>query len=255
MTMTSQRFTAGGLSLYRVGFLLRIAVPIVTVFLILLVAFTLPGEAQSLAVFALFPLGSLVAATVMGLSLLKLVRCGHAVFPRGLAMTALLVTAFVALFDVFTVGYFLVASLSSDGQIHTLGYFVVGSLSSDHGPDRDYASLAAQWPVAAILGSVTLLLVASALGRVGANLDDDTLVSRARWVQGLRVAASALALGCVLMVRGYDESTFDSKAWLSPLVVCATALGTLMVTIVAAFLHLVLVEETRRAMLARAGGG
>lgn len=101
------------------------------------------------------------------------------------------------------------------------------------------------------MSGLSLLLVASALGRVGSSLDDERVVARAGWVQAFAIASGSAQVAVVFTMASAGGSRSAESGFLVVLGLFVVALGT---TLTAVVLHALLVGETRAAVLTHAGG-
>ncbi len=110
--------------------------------------------------------------------------------------------------------------------------------------------LSVGWPIAVLLGGVSLILVASALVRVGELVVSDRVTSRAFRSQALTVFAGALQTGAVLAVIDATSGRYTSSAAPGAILLFAMVLVTVGVTIATVVVHLVAVSAARAHLAA-----
>lgn len=240
-TAHSFRAAAGGLSVYRIGFLAHVACAIgANVFAAGLLAFT-RGEAGLLA-FLLVPASSVATAAVILVGIGKLRALPRGSATRGVSLGAIVATIFAGLLDLGAIVY----GLNAFAFSHTSFYRA----------QREFNDLMLiEWPLAALLGGLALLLMASALMRISESVNEPALVLRGRWVQGLAVGAGAMQIACVLSMFAVQASRYGyPRSFAGPIVTFAFALTALAASVAVVVLHVLLVGSVRGSLLAHADG-
>jgi hypothetical protein len=237
--IASLRTVARGLSSYRVIFMARIGAGVVTTLVMLAVSTMVRSGGPAVAL-TLLPLASMLTGVLLALSLRKLLALPRGVGARGVAIGALLAIVVAVLLDTGA----LVLSVSAIAS------------ASWYRARRDVIDCVfATWPVVALAGGVSILFVASATRRLGDRLQDARVVGRARWVQGIAIAAGATQIGTVLATLSASSATYGSTlspaAFLVLGLLVITALGT---TVAAVVLHMLLVGAARLSILAEVEG-
>jgi len=221
---------ASALRFYQIAFAVRLATSVFTPILALLVSAVIAND--SMLPLATVPLLSLGAGALVAAAHLRLVGLAQFASARGLVVAAVLASGFGLLVDVAV-----------------LLYGISGYISGPYfGKQTLMLGVGVGWPSVSLLSGAALLLVASALGRVGEALEYEPVVARARWTQALAIFTGALQAGVVLVVVGSGTARHSAGQLLVLLMVLGAAGATIALPIV----HLILIVTVRGALLARA---
>lgn len=177
-TVPALRAAVSGLSLYRLGFLIRLGLAILTT---LIAGVVLSANARDgWPALVLGPLAGAATAVIMALGVARQLGL-PTLRANGRLVAALVALGLTALADALTV----LAELAA-------GVFGTGRYSTFRDVSQAYAL---GYPTSMLFFGVAAVLVAGALGRAGETLSDPVTTARARWAQGLAVTTGSLLLG------------------------------------------------------------
>ena len=216
------------LAFYQVTFAVRLAAAIVSPIAALIFSSYVRGS-----FFAQFWLLLVVGAGANGLGAIaafRLLALPRAAEARGPVIGAALAMGLAMLLEVFT-------------SLYALYGWIAGARYT--GEQNVVFGLSVGWPIAVLLGGVSLILVASALVRVGELVVSDRVTSRAFRSQALTVFAGALQTGAVLAVIDATSGRYTSSAAPGAILLFAMVLVTVGVTIATVVVHLVAVSAAR----------
>lgn len=240
-TASSLSAGAKALSLYRLAFAARIGSTIIGAMVLAGGSAMRGGGEAAVLVISLAPLMSLATGILIAVSLVMLLALPRTSGARGATIGALCAICSTTLADAGAL-LFALATLF-DG--------------SPHRAYRESTELfLLEWPFVAFFAGVSLLLVATAIGRTAEKLDAPLLTARARWIQGLAIACGVAQIGFVLAMIAYESTRWDYPRPLAGGVVCfVLAIAALASMIAVVALQLGLVGKARDALLAHAGRG
>lgn len=234
------RSAASGLAIYRVGFLLRIAGTVGTSLLVVL-AMTVRARDFEIVTIILLEATSFVTAAIVATGLVKMLALPRSNQTRSLVILALVVIAVSALADGATIAFGVTASF---GSMSYQARRELGEL------------LVLTWPLSAICAGTSLLLVASAIRRIGEALIRDDLVTRTRWIQGLAILAGALQLATVFAGFGMQSvsryARYGETSTAGLLVVGLLAITAFGSAVAITILHVLGVGSAKKALSAHA---
>ena len=225
---------ASALRFYQIAFAVRLAAALFTPILALPVAAVIANG--SMLPLAILPLLSLGSGALVAVAHLRLLALGRVASARGVVVAAVLASGLGLLVDAAALLYGISGYLSGPYSAKQTMVFGVG----------------VGWPCVSLLSGAALLLVASALGRVGEVLECEPVVVRARWTQALTIFTGALQAGVVLVIVGSGSVRHSAGAAAGQLLVLLMVLAAVGFTIALPIVHLFLVVTVRVALLGRA---
>jgi hypothetical protein len=227
------RSAAGALSIYRVGFLVRVGTAVFTTLVALLL--TTSRGRDGVVLFMMGPLTDLATAIVLLVALVKLLG-----MRRAFGTLRATIGAIVAL------------SVCGLTDCATLAFEIDAMTSSSYRAFRESSEvLALHFPATLVAGGVSLLFVASVLRRTGEGLGGRSLEDRARWVQALVVAAGTAQLGFFNVFLAMSERRQGMDAQAGGFVAAAFVLFGASASVAVVVLMTLLVSAVRRARMAR----
>jgi len=230
-TIAPLRRAASGLSLYSLGFAIRIGAAIV------LTPLTLTIRSGDLwFVYLLLPAACAVTATMMAIGLGR--QRVLPSFRAGGRLTAASVFMWIAAsFDAFVVvGVMLSATAGSSWSAHR----------------RAQKMFEMGFPSSAFFVGIAILLVASTLARVGETFERDSLTRRARWAQSLAILVFVLGLALVFSIAAINGQDYDQRSG-GALVCGALSLAALAASIAFVVMHVLSQAEATRMLRFRLG--
>lgn len=234
------RSAGSGLGIYRIGFLLRIAGTVGTSVLVVLAMMMRARDLETVTVL-LLEATSLVTAAIMASGLVKMLALPRSDRTRSVVILALVAIAVSALADGGTVAFGVL------GSFGTMSYRLHRELGE---------LLVVTWPLSAICAGTSLLLVASAIRRIGEALNRDDLVARTRWIQGLAILAGALQLATVFAGFGMQSvsryARYGEASTAGLLVVGLLAITAFGSAAAITVLHVLGVGSAKQALLTHA---
>lgn len=235
------RGAASGFGIHRIGFLLRIAGTVGTVILFVLISVIARERDLEVVMMGLMEVTGVVTAVILAVGLAKML-----VLPRSARTRSMVALALVAL------------ALSALADAGTLGFGVLGSFgSSSYRLRRELTGLMAlAWPFSALCAGTSILLVASAVRRLGAALGRDDLGSRSRWVQGLAVVTGTAQIAALFASFAMETTSrhapYTSRSSAGLLIVALLSLMAFACLVGIAVVHFLMLGEAKRALLAHA---
>ncbi len=217
------------LGFYQVTFAVRLAAGFLTPLAAVFVSAIIRGDSSApVAVLVVLGIGAGGLGTIAAIRLLALPRGAQT---RGLVIGAAVASGLAILIDLAIGLYGLWGRLSGSRYI---------------GDQNVVFGLSVGWPIAMLLGGVSLIFVAGALGRVGRLLTVEPLVARARLTQGLAIFTGALQTGSVLAIIGATSGRYTSSSTPGSVLLFLMVLGAIGVTVATPIVHLVLLSRARR---------
>jgi hypothetical protein len=231
-TARSMQSAADGLTIHAPVFVARIFVTLGASVLTILFA---GGRDQALVLF-LVPMASLVSAALLVFGIVKLAALPRAAGARSGAIGALVSLGLIVVADGGTLLYGLIMLASSSYRSARFARYLEPLVLVD-------------WVSAALFLGASMLCLASALRGVAERLDAPSLVSRARWGQGMIVATGAVQLGFLFAMAAYEGARWHyPRSAAGGFVVGALGLTAFVSTIAVVVLHPLLVARGRDAL-------
>lgn len=230
-TVAPLRRAASGLSLYSMGFAIRIGGAIV------LTPLTLTVRSGDLwFVYLLLPAAGAVTATMMAIGLQR--QRVLPSFRAGGRLGAATVFMWLAVtFDAFVVVGIMLAATS-------------GSSWSAHRKAQKMFEMG--FPSSAFFVGLAILLVASALARTGETFEREALTRRARWAQSLAMLVFVLVLALMFSIAAINGQDYDQKNG-GALVCGALAIAALASVVAFVVMHVLSQAEATRMLRFRLG--
>lgn len=231
-TIAPLRRAASGMSLYSLGFALRIGAAVVLTPLTM----AMGGSSDFWFLYLLLPLAGILTAGTMAIGLgrqriLPSLRSG------GRLRAAAVFMWIAALFDGFVVLGIMLAATS-------------GSSWSAHRKAQRMVEMG--FPSTAFFFGIGVLLAAAALARVGETFDREALTRRARWAQALAVSVFASILALMATIAAINGQDYDQKNG-GALVSGALFIAAVVATLAFVVMHVLSQAEATRMLRFRLG--
>jgi hypothetical protein len=230
------RQAAGALRFYQIAFLLRLCVAVLTPVLAMLLSAMFRHDAM--LPMAMLPLASLASGALVAVAHLRLLALPRSARARGLVVGAVVASALGLLVDV------------AAGLYGIYGRLAGGRYTGDQ---NLVFGISVGWPIVALLSGVALVLVASALGRVGETVSSELTTERARRTRALAIFTGAVQCGAALALIGSSAARHSGSTNEGGFVIVAMVVAGVGLAIALPIVHLLLVAHARAALLLRAG--